>query len=73
MYYQTILFGSIDVDSSETLESVYWDECDKGVKLLCWIFIFVSFTVKSDSDSVLDVTDSTFPDSLVQARVDTNI
>ena len=67
------LFSGIDIDSSESLESVNWDECDKGVKFLCRVFVFVSLSVESDADSVLDISNSALPDGLIQARVDTNI
>ena len=68
-----LLFRSINVDSGEALECVDWHKGDQSVELLGAVFILVTLTVKTDTDAVLNVTDTTFPDGLVQARVDADI
>ena len=57
----------------ETLESVYWNVCYVSVEFVGAVFVLVSLSVKSDSDTVLDVSDTVFPNSFVQSRVDSNI
>ena len=67
METQSVLFGGINVHSSEPLVCVYRDKGNKSVKLLSRIFIFIALAVETDSDAVLDVTNATFPHCLVQA------
>merc|ERR1711917_42327 len=62
-----------DVDSLELLEGVDWDVSDQSVKFLGRVFVLVSLSVKPGTDSVLNVSDSTFPAGLVQTGVDSDI
>ena len=67
------LFWGINVDSWKTLESVDWDEGDKSVQFLSWVLVFVTLAVKANTDTVLDVTDSTLPNGFVQTGVDADV
>ena len=67
------LFGGINVHGLETLVRVNRDVGNKSVQLVGGVFVLVSLSVKSDSDSVLDVLDTVFPDGLVQASVDSDV
>ena len=67
------LLGGVNINGLETLESVDWDVGDEGVELVGRIFVFVTFAVESDTNTVLNVTDTMLPDSLVQAGVDSDV
>ena len=67
------LLGGVNINGLEALESVDWDVGDEGVELVGRIFVFVTFAVESDTNTVLNVTDTMLPDSLVQAGVDSDV
>lgn len=67
------LFGGINVHGLETLVRVNRDVGHKSVQLVGGVFVLVSLSVKSDSDSVLHVLDTVLPDGLVQASVDSDV
>ena len=67
------LLSGVNINGLEALEGVNWDVGDESVDLVGRIFVFVTFAVNSDTNTVLDVTDTMLPDSLVQAGVDSDV
>ena len=49
------------------------DGLDVAVQSLLGVFLVVSLSADSDTESVWDTLDSLFPDLLVQLRIKTNI
>jgi hypothetical protein len=83
----TVMYSIVDLAKSKTpsyllvsddlclqsLETLNWNVLDKSVHLLSSIFILVSTTAHSNSDSGGEVLDTLGPDELVQVRVDSDI